>query len=355
MCDKHELLNYFKSSTVKLEKQKSKNNATKDLQNILNELGFKDELEFDKYGADGIYGNLTQQTVALFLSKNKLNGDGSFIYKSTAELILRRHDSLDELQVLALDLETNKIEDIYYFKSKQKVKVQALQTLLNELGYGAILQWNKYKNDGDYGDLTTKTVAQFAKDNNIVSDGKILTKELAKIIVEKLAAFYGKHWRIHSLTEIVNDNSNPLVEFTASNFVGVRVISDKDFVPALKRINEFAKKSNVLVHIVSSYRKDANVANAIVTPSKMSNHMVGHAIDMNVRYGDDYKKWCKSPELAKSTLPEPVALFIKQIKDDKELRWGGDFRTKDTVHIDDYYNKNAENWKNKFQKIHQVS
>ena len=338
MCDKHELLNYFKSSTVKLEKQKSKNNATKDLQNILNELGFKDELEFDKYGADGVYGNLTQQTVASFLAKNKLNGDGSFIYKSTAELILRRHDSLDELQVLALDLETNKIEDIYYFKSKQKVKVQALQTLLNELGYGATLQWNKYKNDGDYGDLTTKT----------------LSKELSKIIVEKLAAFYGKHWRTHSLTEIVNDNSNPLVEFTASNFVGVRVVSDKDFVPALKRINEFAKKSDVLIHVVSAYRKDANVANAIVTPSKMSNHMVGHAIDVNVRYGVNHTKWCKSVELAKPTLPEPVAKFIGLIRADEELRWGGDFRTKDSVHIDDYYNKNADNWKKKFQKIHQA-
>lgn len=353
MCDKHELLNYFKSSIVKLEKQKSKNNATKDLQNILNELGFKDELEFETYGADGGYGNLTQQAVALFLAKNKLNGDGSFIYKSTAELILRRHDTLDELQVLALDLETNKVENIYCYKSKQKVKIQALQTLLNELGYGNILQWNKYKNDGDYGDLTTKAVAQFAKDNNIVSDGKTLTKELAKIIVEKLAAFYGKHWKTHSLTEMVNDNSNPLVEFTASNFVGKKVIADNDFVAGLKRINKYAKDSGVLIHVTSSYRKDANVTNAIVTPSKMSNHMVGHAIDMNVRYDDDYKKWCNSAALDKATLPEPVAKFIGLIRADEELRWGGDFRKKDSVHIDDYYNKNAENWKKKFQNIHQ--
>jgi peptidoglycan hydrolase-like protein with peptidoglycan-binding domain len=354
MCHKNELLSYFKNSSVKLEKQKSKNNATKNLQIILNELGFKDELQFDKYGADGGYGNLTQQAIALFLAKNKLNGDGSFIYKSTAELMLKRHDTLDELQVLAHDLEANKVEDIYCYKSKQKVKIQALQTLLNELGYGNILQWNKYKNDGDYGDLTTKTVAQFAKDNKIDVDGKILTKELAQLIVDKLAAFYGKHWKQHSLTEIVNDKSNPLVDFTASNFVGIRVVADKDFVPALKRINEFAKKSDVLIHVVSAYRKDANVANAIVTPSKMSNHMVGHAIDVNVRYGVNHTKWCKSLELAKPTLPEPVAKFIGLIRADEELRWGGDFRTKDSVHIDDYFNKNVENWKKKFQNIHQA-
>jgi len=354
MCIKHELLDYFKTTSTKLEKQPTKNKATRNLQTLLNELGFADELQFDKYGADGGYGNLTQQAVASFLAKNKLNGDGSFIYKSTAELMLKRHDSLDELQVLALDLDANKVENIYYYKSKQKVKIQALQTLLNELGYGKTLQWNRYKNDGDYGDLTTKAVAQFAKDHKIDGDGKKLTMELAQLIVEKLASYYGKHWKQHSLTEIVSDNTNPLVEFTASNFVGKKVIADNDFVAGLKRINKYAKDSAVLIHVTSSYRKDANVANAIVTPSKMSNHMVGHAIDMNVRYGDDHKNWCNSAALSKPTLPEPVAKFIGLIRADGELRWGGDFRKKDSVHIDDYYNKNADNWKKKFEQIKNV-
>jgi peptidoglycan hydrolase-like protein with peptidoglycan-binding domain len=351
MCIKHELLDYFKTTSTKLEKQPTKNKATKNLQTLLNELGFADELQFDKYGADGGYGNLTQQAVASFLAKNKLNGDGSFIYKSTAELMLKRHDTLDELQVLALDLDANKVENIYCYKSKQKVKIQALQTLLNELGYGKTLQWNRYKNDGDYGDLTTKAVVQFAKDNKIDGDGKKLTKELAQLIVEKLASYYGKHWKRHSLTEIVSDNSNPLVDFTDSNFVGKRVVTDKDFAAALKRINKYAKDSKILIHVTSSYRIDANVSGAIVTPSKMSNHMVGHAIDMNVRYGDDYKKWCNSAALSKPTLPEPVAKFIGLIRADGELRWGGDFRKKDSVHIDDYYNKNADNWKKKFEQI----
>ncbi|MBV6484063.1 MAG: hypothetical protein KFKLKKLM_00546 [Flavobacteriales bacterium] len=352
MCIKHELLEYFKTPTTKLEKQSSKNKATKNLQTLLNELGFADELQFDKYGADGSYGNLTQQTVALFLAKNKLNGDGSFVYKSTAELMLKRHDTLDELQILADDVDSNKIENVYCYKSKQKVKIQALQTLLNELGYGKLLQWNKYKNDGDYGDLTSKVVTQFANDHKIDVDGKKLTKELAQLIVKKLASFYGNHWKTaYSLTEIVSENSNPLVDFSASNFVGKRVVADKDFVAALKRINKYAKDSAVLIHVTSSYRVNATVAGAIVTPSKMSNHMVGHAIDMNVRYGTDYKNWCNSTALLKPTLPEPVAKFISLIRADGELRWGGDFKKKDSVHIDDYYNKNTENWKKKFEQI----
>lgn len=354
MCDKNDLISYFKDSSIKLEKQKSKNNATKNLQTILNELGFKDELQFDTYGADGTYGNLTQQAVALFLAKNKLNGDGSYLYKSTAELILKRHDTLDNLQVLGLDVEANKTAEIYYYKSKEKSKIQALQTILNELGYGKALNWSKYKNDGDYGDSTTIAVQLFAKNHNIISDGKILTNEIAALLVNEQAAFYGKHWKEHSLTETVNDNSNPLDEFTASNFVGTKIIADKDFFASLQRINQYAKDSAVFIHVTSSFRKDTNVAHAIVTPAKMSNHLVGHAIDMNVRYGEEYKKWCDSKSLAKPILPEPVAKFIKFIRDDKDLRWGGDFRTKDSVHIDDNYNSNVENWKNKYTQIHKV-
>ncbi len=353
MCCNNEFLPIFKSASYKLEKGLNNSDAVKQLQNVLNHLGFKDELQWDKFGADGDYGNLTQKAVSLFLTKNNITGDGSFVDKSIALVLEQKHDTLDELQVLNIDITENIIETEYFYKSKNKNKIQALQTLLNELGYGKTLQWSKYKNDGDYGDLTTKTVALFAKDRGITVDGKMLTLPLAKLIIKELSSTYGKHWTTQPLSEIVNDNSNPLVDFSASNFVGKKVVADKDFVPALKRINQYAKDSDVLIHITSSFRKDTNVANAIVTPAKMSNHLIGHAIDMNVRYDTNHSKWCNSSALAKATLPAPVAKFINAIRNDTGLRWGGDFRKKDSVHIDDYYNSNIANWKKKYNKIHQ--
>jgi peptidoglycan hydrolase-like protein with peptidoglycan-binding domain len=354
MCCNNEFLPIFKSASFKLEKGLKNSDAVKQLQNVLNHLGFKEELQWDKYGADGDYGDLTQKAVALFLKKNNMSGDGSFVDKSIALVLEQKHDTLDELQVLNADITENTIEKEYFYKSKKKTKIQALQTLLNELGYGKTLQWSKYKNDGDYGDLTTKAVALFAKDRGITVDGKILTLPLAKIIVTELSSTYGKHWNLQSLSEIVNDNSNPLVEFSASNFVGVRVIADKDFVPALKRINQYAKDSDVLVLITDSFRfTNNNLTNTVVTPGKLSNHLIGHAIDMNIKYDVNHSKLCNSRDLAKPNLPAPVAKFIAAIRNDTGLRWGGDFSKKDVVHIDDNYNSNIENWKKKYNKIHQ--
>lgn len=354
MCCNNEFLSIFKSASFKLEKGLKNSDAVKQLQNVLNHLGFKEELQWDKYGADGDYGNLTQKAVALFLKKNNMSGDGSFVDKSIALVLEQKHDTLDELQILNTDITENTIETEYFYKSKKKTKIQALQTLLNELGYGKTLQWSKYKNDGDYGDLTTKAVALFAKDRGITVDGKILTLPLAKLIVTKLSSTYGKQWNTNTLSETVEDNYNPLVEFSASNFVGKKVIADKDFVPALKRINQYAKDSDVLIHVTSSFRKDTNVANAIVTPAKMSNHLIGHAIDMNIRYDVNHSKWCNSSALAKTTLPAPVAKFINAIRNDIGLRWGGDFRKKDSVHIDDYYNQDLAKWQKRYNKIHQA-
>jgi hypothetical protein len=76
----------------------------------------------------------------------------------------------------------------------------------------------------------------------------------------------------------------------------------------------------------------------------MSNHLAGHAIDMNVKYGEAKDKWCNSTCLG-GVLPDGVSGFIKAIQDDAGLRWGGDFSDKDPVHIDDNLNADGEAWK----------
>ena len=67
----------------------------------------------------------------------------------------------------------------------------ALQTLLNELGFGAELNWKKYGADGKYGGGTTRALNAFARQADIRCDGTKLTIELANRILERLAGFYG--------------------------------------------------------------------------------------------------------------------------------------------------------------------
>ena len=73
-------------------------------------------------------------------------------------------------------------------------------------------------------------------------------------------------------------------------------------------------------------------------PSKISNHFVGHAIDMNLIDGS--RHFCNSQCLGdekKQTKGEKCFLF--QIGHDTALRWGGNFSKPDPVHIDDGINK----------------
>jgi hypothetical protein len=72
--------------------------------------------------------------------------------------------------------------------------VAALQTLLNEMGFGAELNWPKYGADGNYGGGTTKALKAFARQEAIRSDGRTLTTELARRIIDRLRNFYGPNW-----------------------------------------------------------------------------------------------------------------------------------------------------------------
>jgi hypothetical protein len=122
------------------------------------------------------------------------------------------------------------------------------------------------------------------------------------------------------------------------------------FVPALKKINQYAEDANVFVFVTSSFRTSSNVGGAIVKPATRSNHMAGHAIDMNVLY--DGGKSANSKELGKyPAVAEPVRRFIQSIVNDPGLRWGGNFQEKDSVHIDDHLNQDMAKWDKRYQAM----
>lgn len=83
--------------------------------------------------------------------------------------------------------------------SKEKELVTDLQRVLFELGFKKQLKWDKYQSDGQYGNATCTAVANFAEKNNIDSDGKTVTDELAKAMLQRhdfLPSMY-LLWEIH--------------------------------------------------------------------------------------------------------------------------------------------------------------
>lgn len=133
-------------------------------------------------------------------------------------------------------------------------------------------------------------------------------------------------------------------------YVGDPITADRDFFPLLDRIAGFAARNRLFIFVTSSTRHpDMEVRGAIVTPAKRSNHFVGHAIDMNLQA--ESGEFFNSSKLKKlDDQPEDVRNFIGLLRDDPILRWGGDFRAKDVVHIDDALNhRHPDIWQAKLE------
>ena len=319
-----------------------------DLQRTLFELGFRQELNWDNYQADGDYGPATSAAVAAFAAKNNISSNGDSITIKLAKVILQRHDFLPSMYLLwAID--KSDLRTRYYISKGTRMSITAVQTLLNAMGFGEHLNFAKYGADGLYGASTRQAVIAYARRNGIDSDGDWLSRPLIDQMIKDINPFYGKHWSDLAKHNLPGSGS-PLVLFEGSRFQGKPCRADKQFIPALKKINALAEQADVNIYVTSSFRTTTNVQGAIVKPATFSNHLSGHAIDMNVIYGNN--KWANSKVLGKyPDCPAPVKQFIKSVIDDDQLRWGGKFTAKDPVHIDDHLNKDMSKWRKRYEAM----
>ena len=142
------------------------------------------------------------------------------------------------------------------------------------------------------------------------------------------------------------------VNFKASNFENECNV-DEEFVPLLNQMNEIAVKHNMVVVITSSLRKDTNVIGAIVTPAQMSNHLVGHAIDCNVK-SKTTGEFFNSKKMGNGTGIDEI--FLEDVDRNTDLRWGQAFNKPDSVHFDDALNiKRPAVWVEKYKSLHNIA
>lgn len=317
-----------------------------ELQRVLFELGFARELKWAQFGADGDYGNATKVALVAFAEKNDHVSDGSSVTNDLAELLLERHEFLPSMyllwQIHQSDLRTRK-----FISKGTPISITAIQLLLNELGYGAQLNFATFGADGVYGSGTRNAMIAYATDRGIQSDGDWLTRPLINQLLKDIDNFFGSGWKALAANNLPGGNS-PLTIFEGSRFRGKPCRCDVKFVPALKKINDHATQANVHIWVTSAFRTTAIVPGAIVTPAKKSNHMAGHAIDMNVIHGNG--QFANSTVLRQyPNVPEPVRLFLKAVIDDPALRWGQSFN--DPVHIDDHLNKDLSKWEKRYKAM----
>ncbi|WP_291727570.1 M15 family metallopeptidase [Bernardetia sp.] len=146
------------------------------------------------------------------------------------------------------------------------------------------------------------------------------------------------------------DNFEALVEYEGNSIKGLRgrqILIHQNFEKYMKQIDKYASDSDIELIINQGYRSDKQtVSNAVVKPVKSSNHLAGFAIDFNIK--NNGKKYL-STDLERDKLdklPDNIQHFINEIRKNKDLRWGGDFRREDPVHIDYPINiKSKSNWR----------
>lgn len=134
----------------------------------------------------------------------------------------------------------------------------------------------------------------------------------------------------------ISHNAFNPVCFEHPSFVGNAITVDYGFTFSLLKLAEYAESHNVKIWVTSSLRHLKNdIKGAIVPPAKNSCHHVGHAIDMNIQFNGTLYNSKKLKRDNLINLPQPVRSFIDSVRQDDTLRWGGDFKRQDPVHIDD--------------------
>ena len=153
---------------------------------------------------------------------------------------------------------------------------------------------------------------------------------------------------ILALAENESDESDIRL-YTNTQFIGKEMRIDADFIPHLDRLNQYARDEGVKIYITSSAREPGrDVDGAIVPPASRSNHLVGHAIDMNLQSASGFFNSRKLKRRNLPNLPEEIRNVLQKVRDDEVMRWGGDFNPEDPVHIDDNLNhRNPERWDRK--------
>src|SRR3990172_8693003 len=76
-----------------LKRGSASKEAIQALQNLLYEMGFDVQLNWDKYGADGEYGSSTTNAVRAFAERNGLSGSGETVTLPIAAKLLSRYDA----------------------------------------------------------------------------------------------------------------------------------------------------------------------------------------------------------------------------------------------------------------------
>jgi hypothetical protein len=111
------------------------------------------------------------------------------------------------------------------------------------------------------------------------------------------------------------------------------IVIDADSTDLLDTLSTAAKDAGLTIYVNQVFRvSGVAVQGAVVKPATFSQHLIGNAVDCNIKEDGKFIAWAT---VASAKPPEKATTFLKAAKD-AGLRWGGDFKVVDLVHFDDF-------------------
>lgn len=154
-----------------------RNDYVKTLREVLNDLGYGSELNWDRLGADTYYGEETVSAVRSFLQRNKLQGDGGQVAPQAALQLVRNHEGLEGISMVQRAMQQQQLLLAFNLNDPKNYGAQKLGALLEIVGIAEA--------------SVTQSLQRYAQVQGLYSDGRQFTEPLARALLQDLLPRYG--------------------------------------------------------------------------------------------------------------------------------------------------------------------
>lgn len=233
----------------------ARNNDVKDLQTALHEMGFDEELNWARFGADGDFGGGTSAALQAFAEKNDVPFDGKTVTPALGLKVLERQGLVVHLKALYVANFKKQLAEKYPLSDANADGTKGLVRLLDALGFSQT--------------PVSTALQAFAQNKNITNDGSALNGDLAQAIIDQTSPFFGASWSA-GLLDTAPDFGLTLSEsgkgFTVSE--GPLKIFLKKYSRGLytygdKTIEDFVTKQTTSLQQLKLSRSEINVMRSV--------------------------------------------------------------------------------------------
>ncbi|MDM0114745.1 M15 family metallopeptidase [Variovorax sp. J22R133] len=197
------------------------------------------------------------------------------------------------------------------------------------------------------GDSLHGSIEAYTAPSGVLLDGFVRLTTLAEVVSWRDGGFELASplvaYSVGKLSNIVRSSTFEVLDYPSAG--ADEILVHQDFVPWLESMNTKAKDNKVTLRVNQAFRvQGLPVSGAVVPPASSSQHLIGHALDVNIVDGSTVNT---SPMFNAGTATQAAQDLVKAAKD-IGLRWGGDFSPKDPPHFDKRVLHTSDEYLNSF-------